>query len=577
VTASLASRLASGASSVLAADPAPPRIATPQIAWSGLLPIVVLLVGGIVLLTIASLTRKGPTTRWYAPFTIVVALAAAATALPLWARVQSWDTLLWIDMPDSPRGPFSTVAGAIGIDGFGLFVAVVVCATVVLGALIADDYLRREGLNGPEFYALLLIAGSGAVVMGMADDFIVLFLGLETLSIAAYVLSAMHLRRAQSQEAGLKYFVLGGFSSAFLLYGIAMIYGGTGSTSFVDIRNYFGATVSASGASVPGHVPINGGLILIGLALLVVGLGFKVAAVPFHSWSPDVYDGAPTPSVAFMVGAVKAGAFAALVRVFVLTLPNYVTDWRPIIIALAVLSMFVGSVLAIVQTNVKRMLAYSSINHAGFILVALAAASPAGTSALLFYLAAYAFMAAGSFAVVSLVAGRGDSRIALSDYRGLSKSNPLLAACFVVFLLAQAGVPFTSGFFAKFSVIGAIADSGLYWLGVVAMVTAVIAAALYLRVVVVMYLAGGEHGDTEEPATPKVRVGLAARIALAACVLVTIGVGVLPDTLVPLTQKATPILIEAPAPTPPPPGTGDPASTTTTTPASSSGLDLSGS
>ncbi|MGZ4785151.1 MAG: NADH-quinone oxidoreductase subunit N, partial [Acidimicrobiales bacterium] len=334
---------------ILAADTAPPRIATPQIAWRGLLPIVVLLVGGIVLLTIASLTRKRATTRWYAPFTVVVALAAAAATVPLWARVQGWDKLLWIDMPSSPRGPFSTAGGAVGIDGFGLFVAVVVCATVVLGALLAADYLRREGLNGPEFYALLLLAASGAVVMAMADDFIVLFLGLETMSIAAYVLSAMHLRRAQSQESGLKYFVLGGFSSAFLLYGIALIYGGTGSTSFIGIRNYFGAVPrTAASAAVPGHVPIHGGLILVGLALLLVGLGFKVAAVPFHSWSPDVYDGAPTPSVAFMAGAVKAGAFAALIRIVVLTFPNYVTDWRPIVIALAVLSMFVGSVLAIV-------------------------------------------------------------------------------------------------------------------------------------------------------------------------------------------------------------------------------------
>ena len=554
---------------LLAADVAPPRIPTPQIAWRGLLPIVVLLVGGIVLLTIASLTRKRATTRWYAPFTVVVALAAAATTMPLWARVQSWDKLLWIDMPASPRGPFSTAAGAIGIDGFGLFVAVVVCATVVLGALIADDYLRREGLNGPEFYALLLIAASGAVVMAMADDFIVLFLGLETLSIAAYVLAAMHLRRAQSQESGLKYFVLGGFSSAFLLYGIALIYGGTGSTSFIGIKNYFGTSVTAAGASVGGRVPVHGGLILLGLALLLVGLGFKVAAVPFHSWSPDVYDGAPTPSVAFMAGAVKAGAFAAFIRVFVLTFPNYVTDWRPIVIALAVLSMFVGSVLAIVQTNVKRMLAYSSINHAGFILVAVAASSAQGTSAVLFYLAAYAFLVAGSFGVVSLVSGRGDSRIGLSDYRGLSKSNPLLAATLVVFLLAQAGVPFTSGFFAKFYVITAIADAKIYWLGVFAMVTAVIAAVLYLRVIVAMYLTGGAHGDETEPATPRIHVGIAARIALGICVLVTLGMGIFPETVVSLAEHGTPILIEPPAPTPPPAGTGEPSPTTSTTQPSS--------
>jgi NADH-quinone oxidoreductase subunit N len=551
-------------STVLGATPAPVRIPTPQVAWSALLPVVILLVGGIVLLTIASLTPKGPNTRWYAPYTVVVALAAAVSAVPLWARVNRWDTLLWWDIPaSSPRGPFSTVAGAVGIDGFSLFVAVVICATVVLGALMGDGYLRREDLNGPEFFALLLIAGAGGVIMAMADDFIVLFLGLETLSIAAYVLSAMHLRRAQSQESGLKYFVLGAFSSAFLLYGIALLYGGTGSTNFIAIRNFFGVNVGSSGQPAAGNVPIHDGLILLGLALVIVGLGFKIAAVPFHSWSPDVYDGAPTPSVVFMAGAVKAAAFAAFVRVFVLTFSNYVTDWRPILIALAVLSMLVGAVLAIVQTNVKRMLAYSSINHAGFILMAVAAANAAGTAAVLFYLAAYAFMVAGSFGVVSLVSGRGDRRTSLADYKGLSRSNPLLAGALVVFLLAQAGVPFTTGFFAKFYAIDSIISAKYYWLAAFAMASAVIAAVLYLRIIVAMYLTGT---DQDEPAVGRIRVGWSARVALGLCVLFTLGFGVFPEYLVEQAQQGVPVLVESPAPTPPPPGTGEPSTTTTTTP-----------
>ena len=550
-------------SSIAAA--APVRIATPEVAWRALLPVVVLLVGGLLLLTFSSFSRKRPTTRWYAPYTVGVAVLAGLTILPLWARVQRWDTLLWWHIPASdPRGPFSTVAGAVGIDGFSLFVAGVICATVVLGALLGDGYLRREDLNGPEFYALLLIAGSGGVIMAMANDFIVLFLGLETLSLAAYILSAMHLRRVQSQESGLKYFVLGAFSSAFLLYGIALLYGGTGSTSFIGIRNFFGAGVSPSGTAISGHVPMHNGLILMGLALVIVGLGFKVAAVPFHSWSPDVYDGAPTPSVAFMAGAVKAAAFAALVRVFVVTFPNYVTSWRPIVIALAVLSMAVGSVLAIVQTNVKRMLAYSSINHAGFILMALAANSARGTQAVLFYLFAYAFMVAGSFGVVSLVSGRGDNRTSLSDYRGLSASNPLLAGTMVVFLLAQAGIPFTSGFFAKFYVIDAVDDAHLYWLALVAMISAVLAAALYLRVIVAMYMTG-EPGD--EPAIGRVAVPWSARIALGLCVLVTLGVGIFPELVVDQAQHGVPVLVEPPPPTPPPAGTGEPTSTTTLVPA----------
>jgi NADH-quinone oxidoreductase subunit N len=554
---------------VLAAT-APARIPTPEVAWSALLPVVVLLVGGIVLLTIASLTRKTAATRWYAPYTVVVALAAAVSVAPLWARVNRWDTLLWWHIPaSSPRGPFSTVAGAIGIDGFSLFVAVVICATVLLGALLGDGYLRREDLNGPEFYALILIAGAGGVIMAMADDFIVLFLGLETLSIAAYVLAAMHLRRSQSQESGLKYFILGAFSSAFLLYGIALLYGGTGSTSFIAIRNFFGGGVDAAGQPVAGNVPMHNGLILVGLALVIVGLGFKVAAVPFHSWSPDVYDGAPTPAVAFMAGAVKAAAFAAFIRVFVLTFSNYVTDWRPILIALAVLSMLVGSVLAIVQTNVKRMLAYSSINHAGFILMAVIAANPAGTSAVLFYLVAYAFMVAGSFGVVSLVSGRGDRRTSLSDYQGLSRSNPLLAGTLVVFLLAQAGVPFTSGFFAKFYAIDAIVEAKYAWLAVFAMATAVIAAVLYLRVIVAMYLTGT---DADPPAVGRIPVGWSARIALGLCALFTLGFGLFPEFLVEQAQHGVPVLVEAPAPTPPPAGTGE--STTTTRPPVASGLQL---
>jgi NADH-quinone oxidoreductase subunit N len=518
------------------------QFATPKVDWPALLPVVILLVGGILLLTIASLTPKGPKTWWYAPYTVAVAVAAGISVLPLWARVQGWDKLLWIDMPSSPRGPFSTVAGMVGVDGFSLFITVVICASVGLGALYADGYLRREDLNGPEFFALLLLAGSGGVVLAMSNDLIVLFLGLETLSLAAYVMTAMHLRRAQSQESGIKYFVLGAFSSAFLLYGIALEYGATGSTNFIAIRNFFGGT-----PTVAGNVPTHEGLLLVGFALILVGLGFKVAAVPFHSWSPDVYDGAPSPAVAFMAGAVKAAAFAGMVRVFVLTFGNFVHDWRPVVWTLAVVSMVVGAVLAIVQTSIKRTLAYSSINHAGFILLAVGAASALGTQAVLFYLLAYAFMVAGAFGVVGLVSQLGDSRTSITDYRGLSRSNPLLAGTMTVFLLSQAGIPFTSGFFAKFYAIDAVVGDHADWIGVIAMLTGAAAAFLYLRIVVAMYL--GPEG--EEPATPRLSVPVGARVALALCVLVTIGVGVLPDAVVNLARHGTPVLVEPPPPTPP--------------------------
>ncbi len=523
------------------------RVATPKVDWPALAPIVILLVGGIVLLTIASLTRKRPTARWYAPFTVAVAVLAALSVLPMWARVQGWDKLGWITMPKSPRGPFSTVAGLVGIDGFGLFVAVVVCAAVVLGALLAGSYLRREDLNGPEFFALLLLSGAGGVIMAMSNDFIVLFLGLETLSLAVYILAAMHLRRAQSQEAGMKYFVLGAFSSAFLLYGIALIYGATGSTNFIHIKNFFGT--SAAGAT-PGNVPMHDGLLLVGLVLVLVGLGFKVAAVPFHSWQPDVYDGSPTPAVAFMAGAVKAAAFAAFVRIFVLTFSNYVNDWRPILWVLSALSLLLGAVLAIVQTSVKRTLAYSSINHAGFMLLAVSAANAAGTSAVLFYVAAYTFMVAGSFAVVGVVAGRGDGRTTLEDYRGLARSNPLLAGSLTVFLLSMAGIPFTAGFFAKFLAVDAVLDNHTYWLAIVAMLSSAIAAFLYLRIVVYMYLSD----EDEAPAEPHITVPAGTKLAIALCLLVTIGVGIMPELFDGPATHGVPYLVEPPAPTAAPAG-----------------------
>jgi NADH-quinone oxidoreductase subunit N len=523
------------------------RVATPQVAWRALAPVVILLVGGILLLTIASLTRRRATTAWYAPFTALVAVVAALSIVPLWARVQAWDKLLWIDLPSSPRGPFSTVAGMVGIDGFSLFVAGVVCASVFLAALLAGSYLRREDLNGPEFFALLLLAGAGGVILAMANDFIVLFLGLETLSLAAYVLTAMHLRRAQSQESGIKYFVLGAFSSAFLLYGIALVYGATGSTNFIAIKNYFGVT---AGGSVAGAVPVHDGLLLVGLALIIVGLGFKVAAVPFHWWTPDAYDGAPSPSVAFMAGAVKAAAFAAFVRVFVLTFSNYVSDWRPIVWTVAVVSMVFGAVMAIVQTNVKRTLAYSSINHAGFVLMAVGAASATGNSAVLFYVFAYAFMVAGAFGVVGVVSRKGDGRVNLDDYRGLSRSNAVLAGVMAVFLLAQAGIPFTSGFFAKFYAIDAVVGRHADWIAVIAMLSSAVAAFLYLRIVVVMYL-----GPTDEvPASPRLPIPIGTKLALAICFVVTLGVGIAPDTVVSLTDHGRPYLDEPPPPTPPPTG-----------------------
>ncbi len=491
-------------------------IDTPSVDWPSLVPFLILAVGGLLMLTVSSLVKGLPS--WaYSVATAVIATSAAISTIPLWIRVD-----------DDGSGSLSTLDGALGFDRFGLFAAAVISIGAALAALLSCDYLSRERLEGVEYYVLMLLSASGGVVMAAANDLIVIFLGLEILSIAVYVLAAIHLRRIQSQEAGLKYFVLGAFSSAFFLYGIALVYGATGSTNLAIIKNYLATTALADDA-----------LLLGGFALLLVGFGFKIAAVPFHAWTPDVYQGAPSPIVAFMASVVKVAAFAALMRVFVEGFGSYSDDWQPAIYALAVVTLVVGSVRAVAQTDVKRMLAFSSISHAGFILLGVQAATERGVAASLFYLAVYTFMTVGSFGVITLVGREGDSRHDLSDYRGLARSRPALALGFTILLLAQAGVPFTAGFMAKFEVISAAADAHSYWLAVVAMVSAVVAAFLYLRIVVAMYL---EDGDAEgEP----VRIPFPAALAIAIAVVMTVAVGVYPGPLDELARDAIPRLIAA--------------------------------
>jgi NADH-quinone oxidoreductase subunit N len=503
----------------LPVDPDP--IDRPPVDWGAAAPVLILVGGALVLMLASSFVRNRKTTLPYTIFTCLVGLGAIGATIPLWREVQ-----------DADRGPFTTLAGAVGVDGFSTFLTIVICASVVLTALLVDDYLRREGLEGVEAYVLLLLSASGGVVMAQANDLIVLFLGLEILSIAVYVLAAMHRRRVTSQEAGMKYFVLGAFSSAFFLYGIAMTYGGTGTTNLVRIAELFSQNALT-----------EDGLILAGLALMLVGLGFKVAAVPFHFWTPDVYQGSPTPMVAWMASGVKVAGFAGLLRVYFLAFPAYTVDWQPMVYAVAVATLLVGSILAVVQTDVKRTMAYSSINHAGFILVGVQAATEHGVEASLFYLAAYAFLIAGTFGVITLLGGRGDGHHALSDYKGLGHRNPTLAAILAVFLFAQAGVPLTSGFFAKFEVITAAVDAGSAWLAVIAMVSAVISAFLYLRIVATMYM-----GDDDEsaPVGDRVRVPVAAGIALVACLVVTVGVGVWPGLVTEAARDAVPVLSALP-------------------------------
>jgi NADH-quinone oxidoreductase subunit N len=330
----------------------------------------------------------------------------------------------------------------------------------------------------------------------------------------------------------MKYFVLGAFSSAFLLYGIALVYGATGSTNLTTIGTFLASNVLE-----------REGLLLAGFALLLVGLGFKVSAAPFHVWTPDVYQGAPTPITAFMASVSKAAAFGALLRVFVVTFGSYRADWQPLVAGITVLTLLVGSLFAIVQDDVKRMMAYSSIGHAGFILVGVQVASHQGTSAALFYLAAYTFLVVGTFGVIAAVAGKGDSHHALADYRGLAARRPGLALTFAVLLLAQAGVPLTSGFLAKFYVIGAAVEARSYWLAVVAMLSAVVSAFLYLRIVVAMYMGDPASADGDEPvARPRQHLPLGVRVAVGLALAFTLVVGVLPDRVIGWADDAVPVL-----------------------------------
>jgi NADH-quinone oxidoreductase subunit N len=454
-----------------ASSSATPTIHVPHVDYLSILPMLIMMGGALALMVASSLFRKILTVGVGTWIAAVVSVAALVAGLFQWDQI-------------STHGAQVTVAGAIAFDGFDVFIQIVVAMAMLLTALIGDGYLRREGVEGPEFHVLAMMSASGAMMMGAANDLIVIFLGLEILSIALYVLAAFNHKRAESGEAALKYFVLGAFSSAVFVYGIALTYGATGSTNLPQIADYLSRNVIASN-----------GVLLGGLALLLVGFGFKIAAVPFHMWSPDVYQGSPSPVTGFMAAVAKAGAFAALLRVFVSSFATARTDWQPIIWGLAILSLVVGATVALMQRDVKRMMAYSSINHAGFILLGVEAATTRGVAASLYYLITYMFLVIGSFAVITVMSRPGDTGHQISDYRGLARRQPLLALAFAVLLLGQAGVPFTTGFLAKFEVVAAAEATRAYVLAAIAMVSAAVAAFFYLRVAVTMFSPVGSVGD----------------------------------------------------------------------------------
>jgi NADH-quinone oxidoreductase subunit N len=375
--------------------------------------------------------------------------------------------------------------GMAVVDGFAVFLNAIFLLSGLAGIALAYDYLRRMDIRRGEYYPLLMFSISGMMLMSYANDLIVIFLALELLSIPLYILSGIARPNTRSEEAGLKYFLLGTFSSAFVLYGTALIFGATART---DLPGIIAAVTSA-----PANMP----LFVVGVALLLVGFGFKVAAVPFHMWTPDVYQGAPSPVTGFMSVGAKAAGFAALMRVFVTALPGIAVDMTPILWGLAALTMIVGNVMAVGQNNIKRLLAYSSIAHAGYLMMAFV---PYGNGAvvnnsvasLLFYLAAYAFTSLGAWAVVVALEGKEGTGLHLQDYAGLGRKYPWLAIPMVVFMLSFTGIPPTLGFWGKFYLFRTAVEGGYYSLALIGLLTSLVSAYYYLRVVVYMYFRPGE-------------------------------------------------------------------------------------
>ena len=397
----------------------------------------------------------------------------------------------------------------------------------------AEKSAARSGFATTEVFPLTMFAVGGMLLFPAASDLLTMFVALEVFSLPLYLLCALaRRRRLLSQEAAVKYFLLGAFSSAFFLFGLALIYGYAGTVSIGGIADVVSGTATPTPALA--NTTANDALLLIGLAMLGVGLLFKVGAVPFHAWTPDVYQGAPTPVTGFMAAATKVAAFGALLRLLYAAFPGVTWDWRPVLWGVAILTMVVGSIIAVTQTDVKRLLAYSSIAHAGFILTGVIAMNKAGVSAVLFYLGAYSFVTLGAFAVVTLVRDAGGEATHLSRWAGLGRRSPLVAATFALFLLAFAGIPLTSGFAGKFAVFQAAASSGATPLVIVGVLSSAVAAFFYIRVIVLMFF------SDPRPDGPTVAVPSAfTATAIALGVLVTLGLGILPQYFLHLADQAS--------------------------------------
>jgi NADH-quinone oxidoreductase subunit N len=412
--------------------------------------------------------------------------------------------------------------GMLVIDGMATFFRTLVIVVGLLVVFSSTDYLRRENQESGEYYALLLFSIVGQCVMVTANELVMIFIGLEISSIASYILAGYLRDDARNNEAALKYFLLGSFATAFLLYGVAWMYGATGSTNLTEIRR----------ALVSGTAPPEA-LIGVAAALIFVGLAFKISAAPFQGWAPDVYQGAPAPVSAFLTVGPKAAAFAVLLRIFLGSLEPIASRWEPAVWVCALATMVVGNFAAILQTNIKRLLAYSSIAHAGYVLVAVAANSGTGSVAAMFYLAAYAFTNIGAFAVVTHFSRKGERYVSIDDFAGLAQRQPGMAAMLTIFLLSLIGVPLTGGFFGKFYIFKAALDAKLVWLTVLGLLNSAVAAYYYLRILVVMYMR--EPGESVETLPP---AGALLQIAVYGSAVGTLLLGIFPSLVLDFANRA---------------------------------------
>ena len=416
--------------------------------------------------------------------------------------------------------------GIVAVDSFRWAADLIFLLATFIAIAVSIDYNTREGIDAPESHVLVLFATSGMMILAAARDLMIIFLGIELMSIAVYVLAGLNRRSARSAEAAIKYFLLGAFSTAFLLYGIALVYGATGSTNLATI-----------GATVAKYRLGDSPMLLAGIALLLVGFGFKVAAAPFHMWTPDVYEGAPTPITGYMAAAVKAAAFAAFLRVWLEGFNGAYLRWHVAVWWLAAITMVLGNVVALAQQNLKRLLAYSSIAHSGFVLVALVVGTPAGSSAFIFYLFAYTLATMGAFAVIVALGQPGEGDLTIDSYSGLWNDRPWMAAAMTVFMLALLGFPIVGGigFLAKWYVLQAAlqAPAPQFRLAVLLVIATTISAGYYLQVVRVMYM---KPRPANAP-TPLPAGGL-TRFVIGAAAILIVALGLFPDSIAALAQRS---------------------------------------